>query len=372
MLGMVGVAGYVGAEPQGLRLLADALGVAELEVRYANDRIQALLIEAGEGDVTCGALLRLTSEINTASADVRRRAAVAEETAAILNTPVCVVPWYDPLRRAASAAGRNGWRLGEGAVNSAEATGSLIWQLAPTHDGWRQSWVDLRVAAGAAWRDPSEAFHGIMGRDELREEGFSYWIGGFVPDLVAGLAGGAGAGKRLVTTAEAAGRTRRLEIGRRLQQGGRAVVARHQNVVEGDSPDGLQRLLPDPVLEPLAKARVLKLDELSGGHSAARHGPETTLEQQRVRAATGIAPDGKPTGAQDSSRFLRWQDQDEAIRRALVLRPLKPYRDIRFDHVVGEGYLKGGTEYVATKVVRVKFDNRGRPYTSFPYLKVVE
>ncbi|MDP9070332.1 MAG: hypothetical protein M3N68_03420, partial [Actinomycetota bacterium] len=53
-----------------------------------------------------------------------------------------------------------------------------------------------------------------------------------------------------------------------------------------------------------------------GAHFLARHGAQTTLEQQFRRATTGMTPDGVQHIPRNASRFLTHRDQLEVIQRA--------------------------------------------------------
>lgn len=371
---MTGAAGYVGAEPDGLRALASAVEVAKREVRYAGDRIQSLLQAAGEPDVTCGALPSMIFELTVAAEDIRKRAAIADDLIQLAETPVCVVPWYDPLRRAAVALRSNAWNTGKGAVSSVTETGATVWRLTPVNDEWRQEWVNLRAGLEEARKDPRQALWQAAGGPDLHEKGYAHWAGTFTPDIVMSLVGGLGLVKPLTRGADVVGDvTNVVDDVSAVERLSRVALARTNNgIVEGERPRPplLGRQLPDPRIEPAAKERVIEADAKFGGHSAAKHGPDTTLEQQRVRAESGRAPDGTGKRPVNASRFFRWQDLDEAIERSIrQRRPDSRSEKVPFDHPIGEGYLKGGVQYRRTKVVRVLFNDRGEPITAFPDLE---
>lgn len=364
---MAAVEDYVGVEPEGLRLLAASLDAAEDDVRYADSRIQALLDEAGEGDPTCGALSAICSDLNEASADLRRRAAIAEQA----PTPMCTMPWWDPLRRAGLASWNNAWSFGHGTVDSFAQGGSTIWQLLPMHDEWRQEWVDLRTGLDAARANPGDALYALAGLDALDEEGYSYWAGGVVPDAVLSVFGGLGVANRSMNTAEAIGDVAdAADKASKLERlGGLALAATRRGIVEGDGALRPVRLGLRLDIEAEAKADMLALDVAVPGHHAAKHGPETTNDQQLRRALTGTNPDGTSGYPVNASRFLRWQDQREAVRRATALRDKERRIVIPFDHIIGEGFMKDTGEYRQTMAATVRFTADGRPYTSFPELK---
>ncbi|WP_446471073.1 S-type pyocin domain-containing protein [Xenorhabdus stockiae] len=105
-------------------------------------------------------------------------------------------------------------------------------------------------------------------------------------------------------------------------------------------------------------------------HGLRRHGPGTTLEQQNYRAKTGYTPDGRNGKPTDSTRFLSYKDQYEAIQKALPLYNPEIHKTGRVDFdmgkVVSEGYKKGGKEYFETSTVRAGFDKKtGKIYSIF-------
>ncbi|PHM36943.1 hypothetical protein Xmau_04093 [Xenorhabdus mauleonii] len=105
-------------------------------------------------------------------------------------------------------------------------------------------------------------------------------------------------------------------------------------------------------------------------HGLRRHGPGTTLEQQNYRAKTGYTPDGRNGIPTDSTRFLSYKDQYEAIQKALPLYNPEIHKTGRVDFDMGktvsEGYKKGGKEYFETSVIRAGFDKKtGKIYSIF-------
>ena len=112
-------------------------------------------------------------------------------------------------------------------------------------------------------------------------------------------------------------------------------------------------------------------DNIPGAHFVSRHGPETTLTSQRVRATTGMTPDNIPGRPIDASRFSSYQDQAEAIQKAQVIYNKTGQTSVTVDlgRAIGDGYLKGGQTYVQTARAVIRFDSNGRPYTAYPKLR---
>ena len=370
---MNAAAAYVGVEPEGLRLLASSLDSAEADLTYCTARIDALLAEAGESVDMPHALRNLADDWNVASADIRGRAAIAEDLAALAATPYCEVPWWDPLRRAALAVRNNAWQFGSGTFDSLSQAGSTIWRLTPINGEWRQEWVDLRVGFEAARENPAGTLEAMAGYDTLEAEGWSYWLGGVVPDLILSAFGGAGLVNRGVRTADtAAAIADAAEAGGRLNHMATAsAVVTRRGIVEGDGALSPTRLTLDLFIERDAKAEVLALDARVRGHHAAKHGVQTTLDQHYRRAMTGVNPDGtRGPRPENSSRFLWWQDQHDAIVRAVEMWDGEAKEvTVPFEHIIGEGFMKRTGQYRETTVATVKFSTRGEPYTSFPELK---
>lgn len=359
-------AAYVGVEPEASLWLASAADRAAEDAGARGRRIAAMLDEADEVGSTDSSLLELQGWLDWQARDIRRRAGLAAFDPHNSGDPTCAVPWTDPLVRAARAVWHNARNVGVGAWDSSVEGVTAIWQLVPGNDGWQRAWVDLGAGLADMARDPRAAWRAILNEEALEERGFSYWIGGFVPDVALYALGGAGAAKTTTRVAQAAQRSRRIQSvvdhlpGRRPRRG------------DIDIPIE-QRPVPrrNPVREWQSRRAVLAEDAASGGHSAGRHGPDTTLPQQRLRAETGITPDGYKAKPIHGSRFFRWQDQKVAIDEARKLHqvdPALPHYDIAFDHPVGEGFMKGTLEYRRTAVVRVRFNDEGRAFTSFPFV----
>jgi LysM repeat protein len=106
-----------------------------------------------------------------------------------------------------------------------------------------------------------------------------------------------------------------------------------------------------------------------GAHFYQRHGAQTTLEQQQIRAATGLTPDGVNGPIVDSARFLDNGSLYEGAQRAQVIYERNGQTSvlIEFDQNIGEGYLKGGEIYARTNIAQFVFKNE-RLYTAYPVL----
>jgi hypothetical protein len=111
-------------------------------------------------------------------------------------------------------------------------------------------------------------------------------------------------------------------------------------------------------------------------HFFDRHGFNTTLEQQYIRAGTGLTPDGvQQNFLVDSSRFLTARDQVAAIQRAESINLLtgQSVVNVNMGSIVGEGFTAlrpngTGLDYLLTTNVRTVFKN-GAVYTQFPSLR---
>ena len=127
------------------------------------------------------------------------------------------------------------------------------------------------------------------------------------------------------------------------------------------------------LLEAIA-ARALATAEsaTTGAHFLSRHGAQTTLEQQLIRATTGLTPDGVTGSAMASSRFLSNKLQLEALNKAKAA-----YTSglagkgtvIEMGQVVGNGYLKGGGTLQTASSVQVYYNTSGEVITLFPKIK---
>jgi hypothetical protein len=122
--------------------------------------------------------------------------------------------------------------------------------------------------------------------------------------------------------------------------------------------------------------RLAEIDQAGGGHSYARHGPQTTPEELMNRVHTGLTPDGVAGQPQAASRFLSNQDQLEAIQRAQTIRAQTgdDVLDVQMDRIIGEGYPRNALSYddlIRTSNVRVVFNTDGTVKTAYPLIKVL-
>jgi len=124
-----------------------------------------------------------------------------------------------------------------------------------------------------------------------------------------------------------------------------------------------------------ATARHLEAVEVGfpNAHGHSRHGAQTTLQQQMTRARTGLTPDGAQKAPSDASRFFTHQDELRFLtdaRAAWTSGTDQLY--LRYDHYIGEGYLRGATDPIAdlhwTQEAKVFFDSSGNPKTWYPLL----
>ena len=105
-------------------------------------------------------------------------------------------------------------------------------------------------------------------------------------------------------------------------------------------------------------------------HFLDRHGAQTTLQQQQIRAQTGINPEGGqgriPPAA---TRFLSHRDQLNAIQRAQTINRNsgggRGAVNTSFDSIIGDGYTRQGN-YITTNQARVVFNDQGQVITAFP------
>lgn len=360
-------AGYVGIEPEAATWLAAAGERAGQDAGVAARRLAALFAEAGEDDTVSSGLRELESWLNGQAADVRRRAALAAVAPVGGADPTCQVPWTDPLVRAAKAVWHNAARFGHGAGTSVGETATMVWQLAPVNDGWQQAWVDLGSGLVGVVRDPRAAVTAVVDVETLDEEGFSYWIGGFAPDIAALFLGGAGAAKGAARAADTAADVAHAAKVRRVT----AATDRtpYGGLAPSLPPYARPRPLRDWSVERQSRGEVRSEDLRAGGHSVARHGPHTPLRAQWERANSGLIPDGTDGFPANAARFFRWEDQAEAIRRAKAQWSGDKKLEVDLHRPVGEGYMWDTLEYRRTTEVLVRFDSDGNVYTAYPLLK---
>lgn len=123
------------------------------------------------------------------------------------------------------------------------------------------------------------------------------------------------------------------------------------------------------------RAAAAELRSLEGSvedaHFVSRHGPETTLAQQQLRASTGMTPDLVQGRKIDASRWSSYQDMSEAIQKAQTIYNKTGQTSVTVDlgRTIGDGYLKGGATYSQTTKAVIRFDANGMPYTAYPKLR---
>jgi len=113
---------------------------------------------------------------------------------------------------------------------------------------------------------------------------------------------------------------------------------------------------------------------IPGAHGHSRHGAQTTIQQQMTRTRSGLTPDGVQKARSDGSRFFSHQDELRVLTDASAMwTPGTDRLYLRYDHYIGEGYLRGATDPIAdlhwTQEAKVFFDSSGNPQTWFPLLR---
>lgn len=132
----------------------------------------------------------------------------------------------------------------------------------------------------------------------------------------------------------------------------------------------------DLAVESASRPELQEIDNAGGGHAYGRHGADTTLEEQYIRAVTGLTPDGvAEDGRFSSSRFLSNEQQLRAIDEARIRFEAAQAAgladrafDVTFTELVGEGFSRFGSSYQQTRVARVVFRPDGTVLTAFPDL----
>jgi hypothetical protein len=95
------------------------------------------------------------------------------------------------------------------------------------------------------------------------------------------------------------------DAGKAVIRGGRKVAK--EAVEEGA--EALAKEAAEKTARELAtKQKALQLEQLDGGHSVARHGPEVSDADLQRRLTTGIAPDGVFSPTKASTRFNSYED----------------------------------------------------------------
>ncbi|MEW6730678.1 MAG: hypothetical protein AB1489_05010 [Acidobacteriota bacterium] len=109
------------------------------------------------------------------------------------------------------------------------------------------------------------------------------------------------------------------------------------------------------VVEQAAKTEAKQLEQLDGGHSIDRHGPEVSLADLEKRLKTGIAPDNTLSFAPASTKFNSYENWIKTREKALelirtkynvdLIQPPspgdKPYREItiEYNRAIDDGYI---------------------------------
>ncbi|MDN4621054.1 pre-toxin TG domain-containing protein [Paenibacillus sp. PsM32] len=108
----------------------------------------------------------------------------------------------------------------------------------------------------------------------------------------------------------------------------------------------------------------------NGAHYYSRHGAQTTLQQQYLRATNGYTPDGYAGRIGDASKFLSNQIQLNTAQRAETIYNQIGRNSFSFDRGenIGEGYLRGGQNLVSSSKVTAVFRN-GKLYILYPKLR---
>jgi hypothetical protein len=121
-----------------------------------------------------------------------------------------------------------------------------------------------------------------------------------------------------------------------------------------------------------AASRLAALEQSMGSdaHFFSRHGAQTTIEQQFLRATKGFLPDGGVRAVSDASRFISHRAQMRAVERAY-----QHYRAtgqsrfvLEFAEEVGEGFTRGATDLVRTNTVQAQF-SQGKLLTMYPLIR---
>jgi hypothetical protein len=105
----------------------------------------------------------------------------------------------------------------------------------------------------------------------------------------------------------------------------------------------------------------------SNSHFYSRHGAQTEMYERRIRAYSGLAPDGIWRNPVNSSRFISHQDQLEAYRMAKALySPGNRVTSFNMNRTIGEGFKKMSDTIFTTSKVQVYYDATGKIIPIFP------
>jgi RHS repeat-associated protein len=120
------------------------------------------------------------------------------------------------------------------------------------------------------------------------------------------------------------------------------------------------------------RMQLAQLESKTGGHFLSRHGSQTSLSSQYMRAISGLSPDGEVSSSVNSSRFFSDKLQLEAVNQANAQFAATGKSTFTFDmgKLIGEGYLKGGGagSYRTTTQVQAVYKN-GQLNTLYPLIK---
>ncbi|MCL9663126.1 pre-toxin TG domain-containing protein [Paenibacillus hunanensis] len=123
-------------------------------------------------------------------------------------------------------------------------------------------------------------------------------------------------------------------------------------------------------IEDNAALQLSKMESATpNAHFYSRHGSQTTLAEQYLRATTGVTPDGYHLRPVNSSRFSSNQAQLNSAQRSETIYRQTRANKINFsmDDIIGEGYKRGGQTYIKSSKVVAIFRN-DQLYTMYPDL----
>lgn len=144
---------------------------------------------------------------------------------------------------------------------------------------------------------------------------------------------------------------------------------------DGDDPPEPKPVAKLSPAEEQARSDLQELESQSGSHAVARHGPETTLEQQKLSLEKGIRPDGtiQANGLRSSSRFLSYQDMKVTIDQVQADFAQTGKGGgavtVKFGRLIGNGYYLSNNSvvYGETSEAKVVFQ-LGKLKTAYPKL----